>query len=365
MKKVLNACFLVVMLLFSSIIIVACNNEDNIDYSPQLSKSYSANGFTIKTTDDFTLQSTDEGISLISEGDNLISFNNTYIQGQYDIGNTYYNFEEISLEKYISDILKIEKCNLQTPNYVVLIEEKTIDNFTRPFNLSIFVHDKNMNQNGNYDWYNIYCFGKASNSFVYFKIETMIQDKYYDQNITKLFAIIGSIGLTKPIINNSYNNSVTNYISSTMKQSADIMASWNFKFIIPDDYVAYTNPAGNYYNYLATPATLEETDWDSSIRCDYMAVFMDETILNDNGIKHLINFSKNNYLGFYTKSLSENSDNTISTFYNFYYLNDNYSLNENYIKVYVSCSEELNLLGFKNYFEEQLFSWIQNLEILA
>jgi len=87
---------------------------------------------------------------------------------------------------------------------------------------------------------------------------------------------------------------------------------------------------------------------------------MGNAILDDDGAKHIIKFSTNNYLGFYTK----NTINETSLSYNIYYLDSNNKLNIYYIMIGVSYSNDLHSLGFGNYFEEQMISWMQNIEIL-
>ena len=367
MKKILNGFLALVLLLFSPVIFFACGNGKGeiVDYSPVLSMTYSANGFEIKTTDDFVLQLTNDGISLYSEGDNVISFNDTYIYGQYDLGNAYYNFEYISLDEYIDDISKIERCSLDIQNYdIITVKENITDGFSSSLDLRTYIVNENRNPNGDFDWYDIYCFGKSSNSFVFVKVETIIQDEYYEQNIAKLTLILSSLELRKPIFDKSYDESVVGYISNNKWNTDDIMQKWNFRFILPNDYYASINIGENYNDYLTTSIELEE-HWRSTIMCKNGTASMGVTILEDLGAKHLINFSTNNYLGFYTKNFYDNSDGTVGREYNFYYLDNNDSLNLYYFSVSVWCSEELDLLGFKNYFEEQLFSWIQDIEILA
>lgn len=86
---------------------------------------------------------------------------------------------------------------------------------------------------------------------------------------------------------------------------------------------------------------------------------MGEASLNDEGAKHLIKYPANNSLGFYTKEINEeNTGDFISYVYNVYFLNNN-NLNKNYLNIYLSCSQELFTAGFVNYFEEQLFLWIE------
>ena len=91
-----------------------------------------------------------------------------------------------------------------------------------------------------------------------------------------------------------------------------------------------------------------------------MGSFIGNAILNDDGAKHIIKFSTNNYLGFYTKNII----NETSSSYNIYYLDSNNKLNKNYIMISIDYTNNLDNLGFRNYFEEQMISWMQNLEIL-
>lgn len=72
MKKILNLILILSIALCSSLFLGACTDKDN--YVPELTKTFTVNGFEIKTTSDFVLQTTSEGVKLKSEGDNLVSF---------------------------------------------------------------------------------------------------------------------------------------------------------------------------------------------------------------------------------------------------------------------------------------------------
>ena len=325
-------------------------------YNPDLSKKFSANGFTIKATQDFELVTTSDGIKLYSDGENQDAFNETTIFGQFDCGNEYYSFENTTLAKYTSDVAKVEKVTLQNPTQKLTIQEKISDQLSIDVLLNMYVVNENQNPNGNYDFYNIYCFGKAQNAFIYFNVYSIILDEYYEDSITRISKIISSVVFTQPTQNKTYDTTLLNKISSTMMSTEDVMEYWNFRFTIPNDYLASINPAGNYYNYLTTNYGL---DWGSSIMCYQLAAFMGDAILDDVGSKHLINFSTNNCLGIYTVTL----DSETAVTYKFYYLNADNTLNRNYIQISVG-SQALWDLGFINYFEEQMFSWIQNIEIL-
>jgi len=355
MKKILNL-VLILTITMCSFVLVACG--DNGDYTPNLTKTYTANGFEIKTTSDFTLQTTSEGIKLTSEGDNQVSFGDTYIYAQYDNAKDYYSFENITLDQYTSDIAKIENINLSTPIKNITITEKLSNIFSGNLSMNMYIIDEMQNPNGNWDYYTILCIGKGSNAFVYFNINTTIQDVYYNDNIEKFTSIISSTTFSTPSVK-SYNDSAKSYISSTIVKTEDVMSYWNFEFAIPNDYVAYENPSYILGNHLATAYSLEEF-WSSSIRCSNLASSMGNAILDDDGAKHIIKFSTNNYLGFYTK----NTINETSLSYNIYYLDSNNKLNIYYIMIGVSYSNDLHSLGFGNYFEEQMISWMQNIEIL-
>ncbi|MBE5745734.1 MAG: hypothetical protein E7359_00385 [Clostridiales bacterium] len=357
MKKILNLVLILTIILCSSFVLVACGDKGD-DYTPNLTKTYTANGFEIKTTSDFTLQTTSDGIKLTSEGDNQVAFGDTYFYAQYDAGNEYYDFANITLDQYTSDIAKIENINLSTPIKNINITEKLSDIFSGNLALNMYVVDEMQNPNGKWDYYKILCIGKGSNAFVYFNINTTIQDAYYNDNIEKFTSIISSTIFSTPSIK-SYNNSAKSYISNTIVKTEDVMSYWNFEFAIPNDYIAYENPSYTSGNHLATAYSLEEF-WSSTIRCSNLASFMGNAILNDDGAKHIIKFSTNNYLGFYTK----NRINETSSSYNIYYLDSNNKLNIYYIMIGVSYSNDLNSLGFGNYFEEQMISWMQNLKIL-
>lgn len=353
-KKVLMFA-LAALFAFSSVFFVACGKKNNdTNYSPKLTKTYSANGFTIETTSDFVLEQSVDGISLKSEGDNEVSFGDTYLFGQYDLGNPYYDFTNTSLDKYIGDISKIEGCQLGTQYDTISIKETSEDNFYRSFDLRVYVVDEGRNPDGNWDWYDIYCFGKSSNAIVFFKVKTMIQDEYYDQNIEKLNLILSSIELRKPTVDKNYDESVVSYISNTTWNPDEVTSKWNLRLTIPTDFEAWVNIGGNYNDYLSTSIALEE-NWSSTILFKTGASFMGQTIIEGDVAKHLIKFSTNNYLGFYSK---------VNNSYYFYYLDGNNVLNRTYIGVGVSCSDQLETLGFYNYFEEQLFNWVQNIEIL-
>lgn len=357
MKKLLNLVLILTITLCSAFVLVACDKKGD-DYIPNLTKTYTANGFEIKTTSDFTLQTTSEGIKLTSEGDNQVSFGDTYFYAQYDTGNNYYDFANITLDQYTSDIAKIENVNLSTPIKNIAITEKLSEIFSGNLTMNMYVIDEMQNPNGDWDYYTILCIGKGSNAFVYFNINTTIQDAYYNDNIEKFTSIISSTTFSTPSIK-SYNDGAKSYISNTIVKTENVMSYWNFEFAIPNDYVAYENPLYTVGNYLATSYALEEF-WGSSIRCSNLASFMGNAILEDDGAKHIIKFSTNNHLGFYTKTITDETTES----YNIYYLDSNNRLQINYILIQVSYSNDLKSLGFGNYFEEQMISWIQNIEIL-
>lgn len=360
MKKILNIILVFTITFCSVLLLSSCGKKDDppTPYTPNLSKTFTLNGFTIKTTSDFNLQQTTTGIKLKSTGDNEISFGDTYIFAQYDIGNASYDFKTTSLEKYASDIAKIEGKTLSTPVKTITITERLNEIFTGDLKLNMYIVDEMQNPNGNWDMYSILCIGKGSNAFVYFNIYTSIQNKYYNDNITKLFAIVESTEIMTPI-QATYTDSVKSNISTTMVRTDDFMSYFNFEFSVPDNYIAYEIPEYPSGNHLAKNNYPDNT-WSSSIRCSNLASFMGNAILDDGGVKHLINFSTNNHLGFYTKEVDENSQT-----YRVYYIDAANKLNIYYIIIGVSYNEELEGLGFGNYFETQMISWMQNVVILS
>ena len=359
MKKVFNLILIFTMAICSVFILSACGKEEPpVPYTPNLSKTFTLNGFTIKATSDFDLQQTTAGIKLKSSGDSEITFGDTYIFAQYDMGNASYDFKTTSIEKYTSDIAKIEGKTLSTPVKTITITERLNEIFTGDLKLNMYVVDEMLNPNGNWDSYSIFCIGKGSNAFVYYNIYTSFEDKYFDDNITKLTAIIESSEIMTPI-EETYNDLVKSNISTTMVRTDDFMSYFNFEFSVPDNYIAYENPAYASGNHLAKNDYPDNT-WSSSIRCSNLASFMGNAILDDGGVKHLINFSTNNLLGFYTKEVNENSQT-----YRVYYIDAENKLNIYYIIIGVSYNEELANLGFENYFESQMISWMQNVMILA
>ena len=362
MKKILNFILILTIALCSTFALVACDNQED-DYTPVLSKTHAVNGFEIKTTDDFTLQTTSDGIELTSEGDNQVSFGNTYFYGQYDTGNNYYDFENITLDQYTNDIAKIENVTLATPVKNINITEKLSDIFEGKLAMNMYIIDQMQNPDGNWDYYTILCIGKGSNAFVYFSIYTSIQDTYYDDNIEKYTSIISSTKFSTPLINKSYNDSVKSYISSTMVNTGDLWNYYNLKMDVPSDYQKTEYENWYNHNYLNTPYLKE--DWSSAIRMETLATFMEEAVLEDFGPKHLINFSTSDLLGFYTKTVnSEVSADRHGYCYNIYYLNSENKLSRYYFQVSTGWNEELEALGFGNYFEEQMISWMQTVEFL-
>lgn len=356
MRKILNLILIISITLCSALVLVGCGKEE--PYTPNLTKTFTANGFEIKTTSDFVLSTTNEGLQLTSEGDDEISFNETYIYIQYDLGNEFYDFQTTTLDKYASDIAKIENKVLSSPSASITITEKLNDIFSGNLNMNMYIFDEMQNINGTWDNYTILCVGKGSNAFVLFTIYTSIQDDYYDENIQKLTAIVSSTTFMTPI-EKTYDNSVKSNISTTMIRTGDFMSYFNFDFYIPNDYTAYEVPSYASGNHLAK-SNYPENIWSSTIKCSNLASFMGNAILNDLGVKHLIKFSTNNLLGFYTKTITENSD-----LYKIYYLDSNNKLNIYYTIIEVSYSREMSDLGFGNYFEEQLISWMKDVIILG
>lgn len=344
---------LIFMVAFSSLMLSGCKTGK---YEPKLEKDFYANGFAIKTTSDFNLISTTEGIKLNSIGDDKVSFSNATIVGGYDCGSVGYSFSDTSLADYVKDIFKIENLILNTPVRSLTVKQKNGD-AVNDFTLQMYVVDEMQNESGNWDFYTILCIGKCDTAFVNFKVTTSIQDDFYDENIEKYAAIIGSLEFTQPDL--THDSSIESYISSTMVMSDNVMGYYKFNFSIPNDFIAYEIPDYVSGNHLATSYALEEF-WSATIRCSNLASFMGNAVLDDEGAKHLIKFSTNNYLGFYIKSSS--SENSAS--YKIYYLNGENKLNIYYTKIDVSCSQELNEKGFINYFESQMAVWMKDTQIL-
>lgn len=356
MKKVLNIILICTITICSCLLLVSCGKPKQ-PYCPELSKTYTRNGFTIQTTADFTIRERNEGMQLISEGDDIVCFGNTYIDMQFDMGNNGYNFNTISLDTYASDVAKIEGITLSAPAKTITITERLNEIFSGNLNLNVYIIDQKLNPNGDWDTYSILCVGKGSNAFVYINIETQIQDKYYDDNITKLTAIIDSIVFQTPTMA-TYDNSVKSYISTNMVRTGDFMSYFKFEYSIPDNYIAYEIPNYPSGNHLAKN-NYPENIWSSSIRCSNLASFMGNTVLDDNNAKHFIKFSTNNYLGFYTKNFEDNS-----WIYRVYFVNGDNKINVYYTIIGVTYSNDIGDLGFGNYFEEQMISWMQNVIIL-
>ena len=338
---------------FSSVFLVACNGDR---YAPELSKSYTGSGFEIKTTEDFVLSETKSfSITLSSDGDNEINFNTSTITCQYDCGNSYYDISNIDLDQYIEDIKIIENIELNDPA-TIKIKENTGDTIEN-IDMKMFVVDENSNPTGNWDYYNIYYFGKAQNSFLYFKVFASIQDEYYQRNIEKYNTIISSITFTQPTFDTTYNSDITSYIDETVWSTGDIFENYGFTLDVPTNYEGSENIGGTLNEYVTT--VIGNDGWGSGIYAKKLSSFMEGTILDDNGAKHLIKYPANNSLGFYTKEIDkENTSDLASYVYNIYFFNNNI-LNTNYLNIYVSCSQDLFKEGFINYFEQQLFLWIK------
>lgn len=357
MKKFFSLSFVLVMIMFSCLFLTACDKGE--DYTPELTKTFSANGFKVETTSDFTLLQTSEGIKLSSSGDNEVSFSNTTIYGQYEIGNSSYSFENTSLDSYINDVAKVEGLTLGECVKTITITERLSEVFTGDLSMKMYITDSMTNPDGNWDYYSILCIGKGSNAFVRYVVNTSIQDEFYEDNIEKISLVLSSTEFQTPSTDKAYNDSVKSYISSTIVNSGEFMSYYKFKFFVPNDYVVYENPGSLAYNYL-NKSDYPDEDWSSSIRCSNLASFIGNAILDDDGAKHLIKFSKENYLGFYTKSLTGEGEYE----YNVYYIDSSNKLNIYYIMISVSCSSQLSELGFIDYFEEQMISWMGNVEIL-
>ena len=353
MYKKLFIVFSLICICCFSLILTACKENK---YSINLSKSYSANGFEIQTTKDFSMaDSISSGIILTSNGDLEINFDESTITCQYDCGNQYYNISNLSLEQYIEDIKTIENLDLASSTTTQINE--TLGNTTKGIELKVYVVDENSNPTGNWDYYHIYYFGKAQNSFLYFKISTSIQDEYYQQNIEKYNAITSSITFTQPDFISDYDSSIEAYINKTTWSTGEIFSNFGFTLTVPTNYEGSENIGGNLNNYITT--SYDNNGWESGIYAKTLSTFMGGASLNDEGAKHLLKYPANNSLGFYTKEINEeNTGDFISYVYNVYFLNNN-NLNKNYLNIYLSCSQELFTAGFVNYFEEQLFLWIE------
>ncbi len=338
---------------FSSMFLVACNNDG---YAPELTKSYTGSGFEIKTTEDFVLSDTKScSITLSSDGDNEINFDSSTINCQYDCGNGYYDISNIDLDQYIEDIKIIENIELNDPT-IVQIKENT-ENTTKNIDMKMFVVDENSNPTGNWDYYNIYYFGKAQNSFLYFKVFASIQDEYYQRNIEKYNTIISSITFTQPTFDTTYNSDITSYIDETVWSTGDIFKNYGLALDIPTNYEGSVNIGGTLNEYVTT--IIGNDGWGSGIYAKKLSSFMEGPILDDYGAKHLIKYPANNSLGFYTKEINKEDTSDLASYvYNIYFFNNNI-LNRNYLNVYVSCSQDLFNEGFINYFEQQLFLWIK------
>ena len=145
MKKYLNIFF--VLSLFCLVFAFG-----GCSYTTDLSKNFSANGFYIKTTQDFHLVTTSDGIKLTSPGDNKISFEATTIWGQYDTGNAYYDIEDKTVSEYIQDMSKAEQITISNSIKNLTIKEKLSDTQSIDISLDMYIVCKNQNPNGNWDF---------------------------------------------------------------------------------------------------------------------------------------------------------------------------------------------------------------------
>ncbi len=355
MRKFLRVVFTLVLIIMSSSLCLACDKNEDKDYKPELVTSYSNNGFEVMTTSDFQLVQSYEGLNLKSEGDDLVSFGDTYINFQAFTGNSNYDFLTTTLKQYESDIALVEGVTLENVQDVV-ITEKFSDSSTGKLFMNMYVVDEMQNPNGNWDYYSIYFFAKASSSFIFINVYTSIQDEFFEDNILKLKTIVESVKFTQPRVG-VYNETTKSYMSQTIAKTQDVFAHWGFEISVSNDYLAYVNKDYISGNHLQTRYTLEEF-WSSRVSCSNLASFLGNAILEDDGVKHFVKFSTKNYLGFYTKSL--NNDGSLS--YKVYYLDNNNKLSVNYIKFDMDCSDGLDALNFKIYFEEQMINWIQSIE---
>lgn len=354
MKKIIKFIFTLFLFFVSSSMCLACNEKK--EYNPELLNNFSANGFEITTTSDFQKMDSFNTLKLKSTGDNKVNFGDTYINMHSFAGNSSYEFANKTLKQYSTDIAKVEGVTL-TQSIDLTIVEKFSDESTSRVYGEMFIVDESQNVNGNWDFYSIYYFAKLSKSFIYVNVYTSIQDEFYNDNITKLKAIIASIKFTQPELV-TYNELAKSYMSSTTARTENVFSHWGFEMTVSTDYRAYVNENYLAGNHLQTLYSLEE-NWSSRISCSNLASFFGNAVLEDDGAKHFVKFSKNGNLGFYTKCLEEGS-----TLYRVYHLDLDNKLNVNYIKIYLTCSEELNNLDFETYFEEQIVEWIKNIDII-
>lgn len=358
-NKIIVAITTFVLIISSLFVLSGCNGGNG--YEPELTKTFTAGGFRIQTTSDFVKQNTDEGLRLFSAEDDKITTDDTYIYAQYDMGNEFYDFENTSLEKYTSDIVKIESFKTVTAEQID-ITEKTGAFIENTLTLNMYVTNgrsytdtHGLADNSSY----IYCVGKASNAFVYIKATSKVYgDTNYDGFIKKIKAIISSTIFETPNDNNSFNNSVTSKISSTTFNSGNHMEYYGLEFLLPNDFKMY-EATGNHKENNTFVTVGVDNEWDANIHFKDSLKINGIAFTENDNVRHLIKFSDSGNLGFYTKTMT----NETSAEYKIYYLNQN-TLCGNYIVVTVNYDDELKDLGFDKYFEQQLLVWMKNITFI-
>ena len=363
-RKLLVFCLTFLFILPCVIILNGCGTKP---YNVKLSKDINENCFEMKVTDDFSLYDysesnyyikSDYGITLESDGDNEICFNSSSIVGKIAFGNKYYS-TTIGLDKYAHDIGCIEKLELKNPEDFTLKER--VDDELRDINCKLYIVNEKTNPNGNWDYYDIFILGKTDTYFVNFKFLTSIENKNL-KNWTKKCKTIANTIILNPQNDLSFDQSVTGEITEDIKSSGEYLKGLGMVLHLPNDYEITTNEVA-WLNYLGTKYNLTER-WSSGIRFSYLGAFMGVHYANLHGVENLVSCANGDVLGYYLKGKRKDFEQGTYLYYYIYFFDETDNLMEYTMTVSIDCSEELENLGFKNYFETQLIEWLYNMEFV-
>ena len=364
MKKTILSFFITALVFTGCIFLTACG-----DYSPNLTKTISKGYFEMKVTEDFNqvnnFEDTDyvdsnQFILLESKEDSEInSFNQSLIVGQIDGGSLYYNFEDTTLEQYVSDSLQATTDLEYNLLQKIVINEK-VNGELKNIQAELYIAQAGLAPNGNWDDYYIALFSKTSTSFVYFNFYSSLLNENLENWKKKCVAIAESI-IISPLEEKTYDHAVESYISSTLQSSGDVLESYNMVLTLPSNYEAILYPNAPWYNYYSTNSN---DNWSSSIMFSALSGFMGSYYPNKQGAMNYIKYTKDNNFGYYIKESEIVEDLHTYTYYIFLY-DSSYNCNRYSMVFYLSCSEELFDLGFVNYFEQQMQTWVKDLEFIA
>lgn len=356
---------LLALLLPFSAILTACSDSSN---KIELTKTFSLDGFEIKTTEDYEMDTNYDqtGFNLISQKDDSINIGESCIRVFFEEGNSLYDFENTSLDEYVADYSSVALLNISDYEPINIIETKE-GGYSRNVEVRMyaFIRENTYNSaNINYEKdYNVLICGKMEHFFcnILFSADSLRQSEigYSQKNLddrfknwlNKVETIANTIKINSVKIDKSYQDSVKSCMSTKIASSGDLI-KW-FRIELPANYEMHITS-----ELMTTYLSADEEQWDSMINFVSVGTIFGVPVPN-NGVERVFHYGNNNNRGFFVKFKDD-----LSLGYNVYLYNDQDEMFEYYLSINVNYDTELASQGFENYFEEHMLSWINSIELL-